>query len=185
MTMADTEQLTRTMTDLLAEFDLELEALDVVGSGRGRKVRVVVDGDGPEGNGPTIDEIAAATREISDRLDELDALGEQSYELEVSSRGTSRPLTEPKHWRRNTGRLVKCILTETEPVIGRIVSSDDEGVDLTVVRDQRRKLTEEVRLAFEEITKATIEVEMRKAPKEDKAPKDEDAAEASADGEDD
>ena len=33
-------------------------------------------------------------------------MGEQPYTLEVSSPGVGRPLTEPRHFRRNVGRLV-------------------------------------------------------------------------------
>ena len=33
-------------------------------------------------------------------------MGEQPYTLEVTSPGIDRPLTEPRHFRRNVGRLV-------------------------------------------------------------------------------
>jgi ribosome maturation factor RimP len=33
-------------------------------------------------------------------------MGELPYTLEVSSPGVDRPLTQPRHWRRATGRLV-------------------------------------------------------------------------------
>ena len=39
-------------------------------------------------------------------LDDSDVMGEQPYTLEVTSPGVDRPLTLPRHWRRNTGRLV-------------------------------------------------------------------------------
>ncbi len=55
-------------------------------------------------------------------------MGEQPYTLEVSSRGVSRPLTLPRHWRRNVGRLVKVELVDGSEVVGRIESADDAGV---------------------------------------------------------
>ena len=47
-------------------------------------------------------------------------MGEQPYTLEVTSPGTDRPLTLPRHWRRNQGRLVKVDLADKATVTGRI-----------------------------------------------------------------
>lgn len=147
---------------LLAGFGLELEALDVTPAGRRRVLKVVVDGDGPQGRGPTLDEIAEATRAISERLDEADAMGEQAYTLEVSSRGTSRPLTEPRHWRRNEGRLVKVTLDETEPLVGRIVEVGDDGVVLEVTRDTKKGTTTREPVAYADVRRALVQVELNR-----------------------
>ena len=45
-------------------------------------------------------------------LDDSDVMGEQPYTLEVTSRGVDRPLTLPRHWRRNADRLVKVTLAD-------------------------------------------------------------------------
>ena len=45
-------------------------------------------------------------------LDESDVMGEMPYTLEVTSRGVDRPLTLPRHWRRNEDRLVKATLAD-------------------------------------------------------------------------
>lgn len=158
--MADTERLTSALTAVLDGFDLELESLDIVGAPKRRTLRVIVDGDGPEGRGPLIDDIAEAARAISSALDDLDLMGETAYELEVSSRGTSRPLTRPKHWRRNLGRQVRCQMADGQTVLGRIARTDDEGAELTVVIDAKKGTTESVRVEFADITRATIEVEL-------------------------
>ena len=54
-----------------------------------------------------------------------------SYTLEVSSPGVDRPLTLPRHWRRNHGRLVKVKAAE-RTLTGRIAAVDDHGVTLEV-----------------------------------------------------
>ena len=57
------------------------------------------------------------------------------YRLEVSSPGVDRPLTEPRHWRRNTGRLVTVAVGpagQTTEVTGRVTAVDDAGVTLAV-----------------------------------------------------
>ena len=57
-----------------------------------------------------------------------DVMGSQPYTLEVTSRGVDRPLTHPRHWRRNAGRLVRLRLADDSSIDGRIGESDDEGV---------------------------------------------------------
>ena len=92
-------------------------------AGKRRVLRVAVDKDG----GVTLDDVAAATREVSRVLDESDVMGEQPYTLEVTSRGVDRPLTLPRHWRRNLDRLVKVTLDDGATLEGRIVAASDDG----------------------------------------------------------
>jgi ribosome maturation factor RimP len=110
----------------------DLEELVVTPAGRRSVVRVVVDRD----EGVTLDDIAEVSRAVSAVLDENDGdLGRSPYVLEVTSPGVDRPLTEPRHWRRNTGRLVTVPIGpagSTEQVTARVVAVDDAGVTLTV-----------------------------------------------------
>ena len=154
--------LTSLLTPLLGQFALELEAVDVIPAGKRRLVRVVVDGDGPKGNGPLLDDIASATKAISAALDESDVLGNNPYTLEVSSRGISRPLTAPQHWRRNTGRLVE-VSADGQLLTGRIQTTLADSVVLDIDGTERR-------IGFADITKALIQVELnRPAPDLDDA----------------
>lgn len=139
----------------LVEFSLELEAVDIVPAGKRRVLRVVVDGDGPDGTGPSLDDIAEATRAVSTALDAADVTGSAPYTLEVSSRGVGRPLTLPRHWRRNVTRLVRVTRTDDTTLTGRIRSSDDEQVHLEVDGN-------ELTLAYADIAKAMIEVELNR-----------------------
>lgn len=151
----NTDRLNSIITPLLAEFDLELEALDVVGDGGRTILRVIVDGDGPDGTGPLLDDIAEATRAVSRALDDTDATGERPYTLEVSSRGLSRPLTAARHWRRNRGRLVKISRPGEAKILGRIVdvAEDRVGVDIDgTVRE----------FALDDIGTAVVQPELRK-----------------------
>lgn len=149
----------RTLVEpVLAGLDLDLEAVEVVPAGKRRVLRVVVDGDGPDGAGPSLDDIATATRAVSGALDESDATGAAPYTLEVSSRGVSRPLTLPRHWRRNATRLVKITLADQTVVTGRIVRSDDTGATVDVAGT-------ETTYPYPDIAKAMIEVELNRKPK--------------------
>ena len=110
----------------------DLEELVVTPAGRRSVVRVVVDRD----EGVSLDDVAEISRAVSEVLDQNDeGMGRTPYVLEVSSPGVDRPLTEPRHWRRNTGRLVAVAVGDagaTDEVIGRITSVDDAGVTLAV-----------------------------------------------------
>jgi ribosome maturation factor RimP len=118
---------------------MDLEDVRITSAGRRRLLRVVIDADG----GVSLDDIALASRELSDTLDRAAAMGETSYTLEVSSPGVDRPLTEPKHWRRAVGRLVTVplrsrshsgpgSLADLPAVTGRITGTDAHGVRLDI-----------------------------------------------------
>jgi ribosome maturation factor RimP len=102
-----------------------------------------------------MDDIAEATRAVSTTLDSRDLMGDRTYTLEVSSPGVDRPLTLPRHWRRNRGRLVKVTLHEGEPVTGRITTSDEDAAVLDVEGAEKR-------VPFDQVSKARIQVEFKK-----------------------
>ncbi|MEH0973729.1 ribosome maturation factor RimP [Micromonospora sp. CPCC 205546] len=122
----------------------DLEELSVSRAGRRHVVRVIVDADG----GVNLDAVAEVSRAVSAALDAAEeAAGDivaGEYQLEVSSPGVDRPLTLPRHWRRNVGRLVKVTARgagapsdrpDGQPngdrqVTGRVVEADDERVVL-------------------------------------------------------
>ncbi len=110
----------------------DLEELVVTPAGRRSIVRVVVDRD----EGVTLDDIAEVSRAVSDALDAHDdGMGRAPYVLEVTSPGVDRPLTEPRHWQRNTGRLVTVAVGpsgSTDTVTGRVTAVDGDGVTLAV-----------------------------------------------------
>lgn len=145
--------LTELLTGPLATLGVDLEAVEVTRAGRRRMLRVAVDKDG----GPTMDDVAEVTREVSRLLDGSDVMGEQPYTLEVSSRGVDRPLALPRHWRRNTGRLVKADLADGSTVSGRVVGSDEESATLDVSGTQRR-------IPYADVRRARVQIEFK--PKE-------------------
>jgi ribosome maturation factor RimP len=107
----------------------DLEDLTVARAGRRSVVRVTVDGEG----GVTHDALADLSRDLSAALDDAEATGGElsptGYELEVSSPGVDRPLTEARHWRRNIGRLVK-VNVGGRPLTARIMGTDADTVIL-------------------------------------------------------
>ncbi|WFE49749.1 ribosome maturation factor RimP [Micromonospora sp. WMMD1155] len=122
----------------------DLEDLSVSRAGRRHVVRVMVDADG----GIDLDAVADVSRAVSAALDAAEETGGDivagEYQLEVSSPGVDRPLTLPRHWRRNVSRLVKVTVrgatalpgqrgeqpTGDRQLTGRVIAADDEGVQL-------------------------------------------------------
>jgi ribosome maturation factor RimP len=154
---ATRDRIESQLRDPLASLGYDLEAVELSAAGKRSVLRIAVDKDG----GVTMDDVAEATRAISDILDNSPVMGERAYTLEVTSRGVDRPLTLPRHWRRNADRLVKASLIdggEGAEIIGRIGASDDEGVTLAVDGADRR-------VAYADIAKAKVQIEFnRKAP---------------------
>jgi len=129
------------LTPAVAALDLVVEDVTVMPAGKRRLVRVLVDRDlkdldASDTTSPVtpldLDQIADATRVVSERLDTSDAMGEQPYVLEVSSPGTDRPLTEPRHFRRNVGRLLAVRTQAGEQLTGRLVEAGADGIRLEI-----------------------------------------------------
>ncbi len=156
MKISDLEGL---LTPVVAARNLEVDRIELMSAGRRRLVRVFLDGDGPAGLGPSLDDIADATRAISNALDDSTITGQAPYTLEVSSRGVGRPLTEPKHYRRNRGRLVAVTGPELD-LTGRIVAVSDDEVTLDTGEATRV-------IGFAGIDKAVVQVELNRLPDTD------------------
>jgi ribosome maturation factor RimP len=139
---------------VVASAGYELETLSLKRVGRRHHVRVIVDGD----DGVNLDTVADLSRSISEALDEAEETGGDlvagEYELEVSSPGVDRPLTLPRHWRRNVGRLVK-VTAADRSVLGRISAADDTGIELDVDGQPRR-------LAYAELGPGRVQIEFNR-----------------------
>jgi ribosome maturation factor RimP len=145
------DRLAGVISEPLAAAGLDVEAIELSNAGKRKLLRVAVDKDG----GVTLDDIAEATKEVSRLLDETDAMGEQAYLLEVTSPGTDRPLTLPRHWRRNADRLVKATLRDGETVTGRVVAADEERATLDVDGTRRE-------IDYADVAKAKVQIEFNR-----------------------
>ena len=148
---ATRDEIENELIDPLAALGLDVEAVEITPAGKRRVLRVAVDKDG----GVTLDDVADATREVSRVIDDSDVMGEQPYTLEVTSRGVDRPLTLPRHWRRNVDRLVKVTLEGGETLTGRILESGEEAATLDV-SGQRREI------ALADVSKALVQIEFKR-----------------------
>ena len=100
----------------VAEMGFEIESLQISSIAKERIIRIVIDRDG----GVSLDNVAEVSQRCSEILDTTESVANlDSYLLEVTSPGADRPLTLPKHWKRNIGRLVRFTFQNEESLIGR------------------------------------------------------------------
>lgn len=142
------ERVAHLLTPVLADEGLDVEAVELIPAGRRTLLRVVVDADG----GVTLDKLTDASNRVAKVLDSADVMGGRSYTLEVSSRGVDRPLTMPRHWRRNIGRLVKVVHSDGSQLTGRIVGADEDAAELEAGGRRHR-------VVYTMVAKAKVQVE--------------------------
>ena len=154
----DDRKLAGLIEPAVAAAGMDLESVRTTVAGKRRLVRIVVDSD----RGVSLDDTADVSREISAVLDASNALGEAPYTLEVSSPGVDRPLTEPRHWRRARGRLVRVKVTGEGSVEGRLLAADADGVTLgTVLNGQA---SGERRFPYADLGAGSVQVEFGRIP---------------------
>ena len=142
---------------------LYLEDVSIHIAGANRVVHVVVDLPQEETGGVSLDVIAEISKTLSDILDNDPSTDSRPCDLEVSSPGVGRPLTEERHWHRARGRLVSVKVLQGDNVTGRIQSVDDGGVtlvpELAVKKGMKPKQGDPVKLPFDRIRSGKVEIE--------------------------
>jgi ribosome maturation factor RimP len=139
----------------LAAERLELDDLELAGQGRGRILRVTVDGEDV-----TVDRLASLARGLSRLLDNQTEL-EGQYQLEVSSPGLERKLRRPSHYQKSVGRelVAKVSLGETKATIrGVLAGANDDS--FTIEADDGPSV-----VSYEDVITARTVFRWEKAPK--------------------
>jgi ribosome maturation factor RimP len=157
----DEDRIADVIQPVVAAAGMDLESVRVTAAGRRRLLRVVVDSD----RGVSLDDAAAVSRELSAALDTVAVMGDFPYTLEVSSPGVDRPLTDPRHWRRAVGRLVRVAVPDSggaRAVSGRISAADADGVTLDVEDDPKTRR----RFPYALLGPGAIQVEFGHPPSE-------------------
>ena len=148
--MALKDQIFYLVAPLITKAGLVLEEVQVQTPGKNRFVTIIVDSE----TGLNLDQVTDASRLIGDAMDSAPFMGETPYTLEVTSPGVDRPLTAPRHWRKNVDRLVKIVKLDGDVCKGRIASATEDEVTLDCCT-----------VAIADIKRATIEVEFNRPEK--------------------
>jgi ribosome maturation factor RimP len=153
--MAITDQISQLVTPAVEAQGFFLEEVQLVSPGKHRIVTCIVDGE----TSLNMDQVTGVSRAISELLDEAAFMGDTPFTLEVTSPGVDRPLTQPRHFRKNVDRLLKVVKADGDVVTGRISSSSETDVTLLVTE---KKETKEVLVSYSDIKRATVEIEFNR-----------------------
>lgn len=152
-----TQAVRDVLSPALSRSGLLLEDVTVTAAGSRRVLRVLVDAADVTAPGLSLDDVAEASREVSQALDDSDVMGEAPYVLEVSTPGVDRPLVEPRHFARNTGRLVRVQLVDGSTVEGRVRGAD-QALVLTVA-GPKKGTTGTRELAWPQVARGRVQIE--------------------------
>ena len=148
--MGKKEEISAAITPALSDLGFYLEDITITSAGRRSMLTVIVDGD----THLSLDQVTVATKAISEIVENIQSLGQTPFTLEVTSPGLDRPLTKPRHWRKNIDRLVKIVLLDGKEVKGRV---KDATEILATVDEQAVK--------FSDVKRATLEIEFKQVGK--------------------
>jgi ribosome maturation factor RimP len=148
--MGKKEDISAAVTPALSALGFYLEDVTITSAGRRSMLTIIVDGD----THLSLDQVTSATKAISEIVESLQSLGDTPFTLEVTSPGLDRPLTKPRHWRKNIDRLVKVVLLDGKEIKGRIKATSEDGATV----DQSE-------ITYTEIKRASLEVEFKQVGK--------------------
>lgn len=149
---------------VVAALGLIVEDVVVSTAGSRRLLRVVLDLPQDHGGQLALDVVAEAARKISAALDAADPMGQTPYTLEVSSPGVERPLTQPRHLRRNVGRIVLLTLREGDTATGRVMSVEDDDAIVLLLAGPKKGMpaTKLRRVEWAEVVQGVVQVEFNR-----------------------
>jgi ribosome maturation factor RimP len=148
--MGKKEEISAVITPALSNLGFYLEDLTITSAGRRSMITVIVDGD----THLSLDQVTVATKAISELVENIQSLGQTPFTLEVTSPGLDRPLTKPRHWRKNIDRLVKIVLLDGSEIKGRIKGATQISASV-----------DEQTVNYSEVKRAILEIEFKQVGK--------------------
>jgi ribosome maturation factor RimP len=148
--MGRKEEISAVITPALTSLGFYLEDLNITSAGKRSLLTVIVDAD----RHLSLDEVTVATKAISEIVENIPALGSTPFTLEVTSPGIDRPLTKPRHWRKNINHLVKVVLLDGSQITGRIKQAGESAATI-----------DESVINYLDIKRANLEIEFKQVGK--------------------
>jgi ribosome maturation factor RimP len=148
--MGKKEEISAAVTPALTNLGFYLEDITITSAGRRSLLTIIVDGD----THLSLDQVTIATKAIGEIIESIQSLGQAPFTLEVTSPGLDRPLTKPRHWRKNIDRLVKVVLLDSKEITGRVKAATESNA---TIDDQV--------INFTDIKRAKLEIEFKQVGK--------------------
>ena len=108
--------LDKALEDNKSLFLIEFKILE------GNQIKVIIDGD----QGVTVNDCIAVSRAIEHNIDRE----ETDFSLDVASAGVSEPLSIPRQYKKNIGRILKVKTKNNEILEGKLTKVDDNEIEL-------------------------------------------------------
>jgi ribosome maturation factor RimP len=96
------------------------------------KINVFIDGD----EGVSIKDCVTLSRAIEGELNR----DREDFSLDVSSHGAATPLAFPRQYKRHVGRDLEILKTDSTKLEGKLLQSDDNGVEIEVSSRENKTL---------------------------------------------
>ena len=153
--MATVTDIWTVVEPYLAAERLELDEIELFGSGKGLLLRVVIDGEDV-----SVDRLAEVSRGLARLIDNETDL-EGSYRFEVSSPGLERKLRRPEHFMKSLGREVTVKVSQggVKATLRGELDEADEG-SFTVDAGENRQT-----VSYEDVLAAKTVFRWEKGPK--------------------
>ena len=149
------QQITALLEPILQDSKYYVVNVEASGSKVRPKVVVLIDSDA----GILIDECAEISRKLEQKIEEL-ALLPEAYTLEVSSPGVEFPLTMPRQYQKNIGRLLKVMKIDGVEKRGKLTTVTDTHIVLEQEGKRKKSETEstEFVIPLADIAKAQVQI---------------------------
>ena len=108
--------LDKALEDNKSLFLIEFKVLE------GNQIKVIIDGD----QGVTVNDCIAVSRAIEHNIDRE----ETDFSLDVASAGVSEPLSIPRQYKKNIGRILKVKTRNNEILEGKLTKVGDNEIEL-------------------------------------------------------
>ncbi len=111
-------------------------------------------------NNVKIADCALLSKKIEEQLDREN----EDFELVVSSAGLDNPFTVLKQYQKNIGRIVKILLKDGEKIKGKLISVNEDEVELEFERKNKKsakktaEIQENLKVKFNHIKETKIVV---------------------------
>lgn len=163
MAFPTSRELETLIEPLTQRHKMDIEHIKAVKAGKKSQIVIALDAD----SRPTLDELQVVSNEIGELLDAEEENGAFSfgagYTLEVTTPGVDLPLTAPRHWRRNRGRLVKVNDTNGQSSTWRIGAMNPEETKVVLIEAGKKTPSVQI-LEVSEMPKSVVEIEFNAPP---------------------
>lgn len=117
-------------------------------------IKVFLDAD----DGFPISKSSQINRKLRAKIDESGLFPEGDYSLEVSSPGIDEPLVLFRQYPKNVGRNIEITQQDGTVVLGKLLSVNEEQIELEVAGEGKKKTSTLVSIDFANIKQAVIQI---------------------------